>query len=77
MDNGKVVAEKVRSSVAEAEFQNEKSQPDGSLTISLGIASITDTVTNANELINRADMALYRAKKLGRNRCEIYNDDQE
>ncbi|HHE46677.1 MAG TPA: diguanylate cyclase [Bacteroidetes bacterium] len=47
-------------------------QPGGTLTLSLGVASNTTDVENINELINRADVALYKAKKAGRNRCEAF-----
>ncbi|MCK9476911.1 MAG: GGDEF domain-containing protein [Candidatus Muirbacterium halophilum] len=41
------------------------------VTVSLGIASSTQFRTNPLEVIQSADMALYRAKKNGRNRLEI------
>jgi diguanylate cyclase (GGDEF)-like protein len=39
-----------------------------SFTISLGIASLSDKVSNASELIQVADKYLYKAKQAGRNR---------
>jgi diguanylate cyclase (GGDEF)-like protein len=41
------------------------------LTISLGVASFPQYGQSANELIAAADQALYKAKKLGRNRVEV------
>ena len=37
-----------------------------SFTISLGIASLSDKVSNASELIQLADKYLYKAKQAGR-----------
>ena len=37
-------------------------------TVSIGAATATDVVTNIDALIARADAALYRAKREGRNR---------
>lgn len=59
-----MIAEKLRSAIEASEF------PDvGTITSSFGVTEYAagDTVEN---LIKRADDALYRAKKLGRNRVE-------
>jgi diguanylate cyclase (GGDEF)-like protein len=43
-----------------------------SITISLGIAVLTDDTKNLYELLDRADQALLRAKNRGRNQVEHY-----
>jgi diguanylate cyclase (GGDEF)-like protein len=43
-----------------------------SVTISLGVAVLTDDVKNLYELLDRADQALLRAKNRGRNQVEHY-----
>lgn len=60
------VAERIRAAVEAAHFTGEEHQPDGRLTISVGVADL-----NAEQplgLTARADDALYRAKAAGRNR---------
>lgn len=42
--------------------------PGRALTISLGLATFEPSMPSSNDLINKADTALYRAKTLGRNR---------
>jgi diguanylate cyclase (GGDEF)-like protein len=42
----------------------------GGLTISLGVASLTESLQKKDQLIDAADKALYRAKENGRNRVE-------
>ncbi|MBI4914099.1 MAG: GGDEF domain-containing protein [Acidobacteria bacterium] len=62
------VAEDIRKSV----FAEELPTSSGPLrcTCSLGVAQIQDGDSNGGALLARADVALYRAKGLGRNRVE-------
>jgi diguanylate cyclase (GGDEF)-like protein/PAS domain S-box-containing protein len=39
----------------------------------IGIAVVTDPATSPDELINRADIALYQAKRAGRGRWQVYD----
>lgn len=64
------IAERVRKSIAETKFPNEVYQPNGDLTVSIGVATFTPSVSTITDLIRKADHALYRAKKAGRNRVE-------
>lgn len=67
------VAEKLRRTVELRHFPKEQYQPNKNLTISLGLATLPDDSTNARELIEFADRALYRAKDEGRNRVVSYH----
>ena len=67
--NGMIVAEKIRKEVENQRFRNEHKQPEGNLTISLGVAENSAKLKNYLELFNRADEALYHAKRSGKNRC--------
>ena len=50
--------------------------PTGVLTISAGVAAYTPgDPTTLDELLERADAALYRAKSAGRNRVAMFEDD--
>ncbi|WP_432210157.1 GGDEF domain-containing protein [Marinobacter alkaliphilus] len=62
LENAMVVAENVRKAVETAHFEVCRS-----VTISLGVAEFTPHDT-AQSLVKRADEALYKAKKAGRNR---------
>ena len=44
------------------------------LSVSAGVAGADQTMTKADELINLADHALYKAKDLGRDLCVTYED---
>ncbi len=71
IERAREIAERVRRNVAEARLHNETAQPNGDLTVSVGVATFfPPTISNLTDLIREADKALYRAKKAGRNRVE-------
>jgi diguanylate cyclase (GGDEF)-like protein/PAS domain S-box-containing protein len=64
------IAERVRSNVADTRFHNENAQPNKDLTVSVGVATFSSSISTLTDLIREADHALYQAKKSGRNRIE-------
>lgn len=60
-----MLAEKVRSAIAGARL------PVGQVTASLGVASFPEDGLDAEQLLRRADGALYLAKDRGRDRVEL------
>ena len=46
------------------------------ITVSFGVAAVTDDIGNPGELVNFADKALYVAKESGRNRVVVWGDEQ-
>lgn len=44
-----------------------------SLSISIGVASLSDEITDINQIIQNADKALYCAKNEGRNRVRVFH----
>ena len=63
------VAERIRTGVEKQVFPDMEGRK---ITISIGIAGIPDKeIDGEDKLLRCADMALYRAKKTGRNRTEI------
>ena len=70
---GAAAAEKIRREIASQQVRlDEKALR---ITVSLGVAENAGKFTNS-ELINRADMALYKAKESGRDRVCLYEDGQ-
>lgn len=47
------------------------------LTTSLGVAHYPEHGRTAEELVSHADMAMYQAKRLGKNRCSVYRPDRD
>ena len=66
-------AERTRVFVEEYYFEGEELQPDGQLTISLGVAVYPDDAKSMKEIIEFADRALYWAKESGRNRVKRFS----
>jgi len=64
-------AERIRQLVESTRFEGGENQPMGKVTISLGVAQFPEDAENAEELINQADQALYRAKRGGRNNVQL------
>ncbi len=65
-----VVAEHIRSRVADLDIPHAKSDTASRVTISIGIATLApDAEGNPSTLVARADANLYRAKESGRDRA--------
>jgi diguanylate cyclase (GGDEF)-like protein/PAS domain S-box-containing protein len=69
----RVLAERVTRSIALVRFQFEGQSLR--LTTSLGIAVFPDHADNVEDLIARADTAMYQAKDSGKNAWRIYRSD--
>ncbi len=66
-------AERVRRAIAERRVACGDDGLELSITASVGIAAFPDSgAITAEDLLRRADRALYRAKRAGKNRVELY-----
>jgi diguanylate cyclase (GGDEF)-like protein len=70
-EDARLVAEKIREKVENAQLIG----PNYPLTISLGVSVFPSNGKHKEELIEKADQALYCAKELGRNRVIIWSAD--
>ena len=72
------VGERIRAAIAELRITTDSEPPKVlSVTASFGIASYPESKANDGEdLVRRADRALYRAKKTGKNRVELFWSDE-
>src|SRR5205807_8785594 len=74
---GMVAAERVRSAIEKYEFAATRAGSDEEprthrMTISIGVASFPTDASDPIQLVEKADSALYRAKRSGRNRVCAY-----
>ena len=67
-DEALEIAERIRRAVAQRVFDFEDASQPVRVTISMGVATFPDHSKDANDLVHRADLAVYRAKLQGRNR---------
>jgi diguanylate cyclase (GGDEF)-like protein len=76
-ETARIAAERVRSSVEELAIPHA-AVPGGVVTLSVGIAAYhPGDAAPVEELLKRADAALYRAKAAGRNRVALYDGDAQ
>jgi len=72
-DQSVAAAERLRAGVQESILVVDKQSIP--MTVSIGLATYQDSDRSFNDLLRRADQALYAAKKNGRNRVEIAETD--
>jgi len=65
------VAEKLRRSIEQADFERGHHQPLGRITISCGVATAPEDGGSIVELVHAADEALFAAKNAGRNAVRV------
>jgi len=71
------VGERIRAAIAEQRITTDTDPPRAlSVTASFGIAAYPESkAVDGEDLVRRADRALYRAKKTGKNRVELFWSD--
>jgi len=69
-----VIAERIRCAI-QKQYIYVESKHAIRFTISIGVAELESHTQTLEDLIKQADIALYQAKKSGRNRIEVYHPD--
>ncbi|MDP2913482.1 MAG: diguanylate cyclase [Candidatus Omnitrophota bacterium] len=76
-ENSRLFAERLRSEVEKLYTERDLSSVENRLTISCGIAAYPEDANTKDELISRADLSLYEAKRAGKNRTCLYSRAME
>jgi len=72
LEEAGVIADRLRRKIAETAFPHGKSQPLGSVTVSIGLSTFSPVLDSAEAIVRAADRALYHAKSHGKNRAYAY-----
>ena len=68
VEDGIKVAERVRERVQLESVTGDEISLNSSLTVSVGVAPLTEDTLSLEELVEAADAELYRAKRTGKNK---------
>ena len=72
----RLLAERICDRIEEHVFPGEERQPGGRLTASLGVATYPADAAGVEELVRRADQALYLGKSSGKNQVCLYGNNR-
>jgi diguanylate cyclase (GGDEF)-like protein len=74
-ENAGIIAERLRYKIDQLVLNINENAQNISSTVSIGIAGLPDDAENKEDLIQKADKALYFAKNYGKNCVAQYNDE--
>ncbi len=77
LEDAVVLAERARQSIANTYFEIAGQVLSKPITISIGVATLTDEILGITDLLRNADAALYRAKHSGRNCVVVYQGNPD
>ncbi|MDQ4428035.1 GGDEF domain-containing protein [Yokenella regensburgei] len=66
------IAERIRVTIEKQDAQSSNDHLPEPVTISMGVFTTTSSALSAEECVQRADQAMYRAKETGRNRVVVW-----
>jgi len=72
-DEALIIADRLRKAVCEYDYLGKENMNNKMMTASVGVSTYSSQMESYLDLIENADMALYRAKFLRRNKVEVYS----
>ena len=76
LEEAGVIADRIRRRIMTTQFPHGKTQPMGSVTVSIGLSTFSPALDSAEAIVRAADRALYHAKSHGKNRAYAYQGAQ-
>jgi diguanylate cyclase (GGDEF)-like protein/PAS domain S-box-containing protein len=77
LEGAVLLAERVRQTIANTSFKTPGDVLISTITVSIGVASVTDEMSGIDDLLRNADAAMYRAKNSGRNCARVYKENSD
>ncbi len=76
LEEAGVIADRIRRKIMTTRFPHGTTQPQGAVTVSIGLSTFSSTLDSAEAIVRAADRALYHAKNHGKNRAYAYQGAQ-
>ena len=70
-----LAGDRLRERVEKAKFPGMEKQPQGRVTISMGIASFPEDAETRDDVLDKADKALYYSKENGKNKVTLFKEE--
>lgn len=70
-----LAGDRLRERIEKSKFPGMEKQPKGKVTVSMGIASFPEDAQTRDEVLDKADKALYYSKENGRNKVTLFKED--
>ncbi|WP_300675158.1 response regulator [Desulfoluna sp.] len=72
---GGMIAERICKSISAIQVKSDNNSKIGRITVSIGVAICPQDAVDVEALVHKADMAMYQAKKEGKNRVSYCNEN--
>lgn len=72
-DGARATGERIRRAIAEMKLPLSQDGPPMHITASVGLAMLPAHAADADDLVSKADQALYQAKRTGKDRVEVFS----
>ena len=70
-----ILAERIRLAIEKTDLDNPTGKAPLKVTVSMGVSTFPDQAVTAMELVEKADISLYKSKANGRNQVTLYSDE--
>lgn len=70
-----LAGDRLRERIENSKFSGMEKQPEGRVTISMGIASFPDDADTREDVLDKADKALYYSKENGKNKVTLFKEE--